>query len=870
MKFTLKDYQTEAVADVVKNLHKAKKRWHEDADTHAFSLTATTGAGKTVMAAAVFEALFYGEDDFDVEPDPTATVIWFSDDPSLNEQTRFRLLEASDKLNYSDLVVVENTFSSECFEPGKIYFLNTQKLSKKSLLVRGYDPDAEEAKSGQADLLAQARPDLRSHTVWEVLKNTIDDPNSTLYLVLDEAHRGMGSTASDASKKSTIIKRLINGAGSVPPIPIVWGISATVERFDQAMKVAKGRDTIANVVVDSKRVQDSGLLKDDIVLEIPHDTGQFDTVLLRRGVEKLRESTEAWQTYCEAEGLKPIVPLMVLQVPNKPNFDDLGKALDTLFEAWPDLKSSNIAHVFGERTNLKLGNHTVFYTEPQRVHDEQEIKVLLAKDAISTGWDCPRAEVMVSFRPAKDKTHITQLLGRMVRTPLARRIPGNERLNAVHCLLPFYDKENVKAVAEALMHGGGTETEPTLGGRRVLINPVTLEPNPLIKEDVWASFTALPSQLLPQHISKPVKRLTALAHELAQDNLLSDAGKKAHTEMHKVLNAALVRFKDEINTARKDVMTVEGVSLRAGLGDKKMSFDQFVEEADFVVIEDTYKKAARVLSPDLSRTYAEHLADNNDDAFSREEALLESHIEIAALSLVRDVAEYLNKEADDLTTKWLNEYRVEIKNLSDERQDSYRQIREMSKEPQDIDILKPRTWMHHTNALEADGSESILPTYSNHLMSDSEGLFPVELNKWELKVLETEISRSGFDSWYRNPERASQDSLAIAYIESEEYKLLRPDFLFFVRRQDGSIAVDIVDPHGIHLSDALPKLRGLAKYAERHKGIFRRIESIADPANKGQFRLLDLTSSKVREAIFVATDAKLLFNSDVAENYQTS
>lgn len=151
MKFTLKDYQTEAVADVLKNLHKAKKRWHEDADTHAFSLTATTGAGKTVMAAAVFEALFYGEDDFDFEADPTATVIWFSDDPSLNEQTRFRLLEASDKLNYNDMVVVENTFSFERFEPGKIYFLNTQKLSKNSLLVRGYDPDGEEVKTGQGN-----------------------------------------------------------------------------------------------------------------------------------------------------------------------------------------------------------------------------------------------------------------------------------------------------------------------------------------------------------------------------------------------------------------------------------------------------------------------------------------------------------------------------------------------------------------------------------------------------------------------------------------------------------------------------------------------------------------------------------------------
>ena len=57
MKFTLKDYQEEAVKDVLVNLKKASRRWREDKDKHAFSLTATTGAGKTVMAAAVFEAL---------------------------------------------------------------------------------------------------------------------------------------------------------------------------------------------------------------------------------------------------------------------------------------------------------------------------------------------------------------------------------------------------------------------------------------------------------------------------------------------------------------------------------------------------------------------------------------------------------------------------------------------------------------------------------------------------------------------------------------------------------------------------------------------------------------------------------------------
>jgi len=66
MKFTLNDeYQKDAVRDVLDNLKKARKRWREDGDRHAFSLTAPTGAGKTVMAAAAFEALFHGDDFFE-------------------------------------------------------------------------------------------------------------------------------------------------------------------------------------------------------------------------------------------------------------------------------------------------------------------------------------------------------------------------------------------------------------------------------------------------------------------------------------------------------------------------------------------------------------------------------------------------------------------------------------------------------------------------------------------------------------------------------------------------------------------------------------------------------------------------------------
>lgn len=862
MKFTLKDYQDEAVKEVLDRLRKARKRWHEDRDKHAFSLTATTGAGKTVMAAAVFEALFFGNDDYDFEPDPGAVVIWFSDDPSLNEQSRWRLQEASDRLTISDLVTVGNTFSGESFEPGKIYFLNTQKLSKNSLLVRGHDPDDPSLETADGQ---RVMPDMRSHTIWDTIQNTIEDPDLTLYLILDEAHRGMKEGGnSNGDGKPTIVRQLINGSGAVPGIPIVWGISATVQRFNDAIAGMQGRDTLHSVVVDSKKVQESGLLKDTINLDVPDETGDFSTVLLRRGTAKLRDISNAWAEYAkQQDDADTVQPLMVLQVPNSPDHKEIGKWLDTIFEQWPELPHDSIANVFGEHRTESFGGHYAPYIAPERVQESDWVRILVAKDAISTGWDCPRAEVMVSFRAAMDKTHITQLLGRMVRTPLARRIPGNERLNAVDCLLPHFDKKSVEAVVTSLMTGG--EAGEELPGRRVLINPREMRPNPAIPEETWEKLLSLPSQTLPKRLARPVRRLTALAHELAADGLVVDAGKKAHAEMHKVLDGAQVRYAEEIKKARESVLTVEGKTVKADVETKDMTFDDFVEAADYAVIEDAYKRAARLISPDLATTYSEHLASKAPDDEDPEDALIEAHTAIAAIGLVLDIKDALDTDAEKLSNQWLTEYRVQIKSLSDERQEVYRQIREMSADPLDVDLARPKTWLQPTTARQPDGKEEPLPRFENHLLCDEDGLFPGDFNSWEGKVVLAELARKGNVAWYRNPARASQDSLGVTFEDGGEVKIVRPDFIFFAQLDDGNIVADIIDPHGVHFGDALPRLKGLAKYAEENNGVYRRIDVVAEVG--GKFRVIDLSEASSRAAVMSAATVTDVYQSEVAHDY---
>ena len=74
-----------------------------------------------------------------------------------------------------------------------------------------------------------------------------------------------------------------------------------------------------------------------------------------------------------------------------------------------------------------------------------------------------------------------------------------------------------------------------------------------------------------------------------------------------------------------------------------------------------------------------------------------------------------------------------------------------------------------------------------------------------------------------------------------------------------------MDPHSHHLADALPKLKGLARYAEVNGAIYRRVEAVAEL--NGGYKLLDLKEASVREAVLAAFNTKSLYESAVAVEY---
>ena len=137
---------------------------------------------------------------------------------------------------------------------------------------------------------------------------------------------------------------------------------------------------------------------------------------------------------------------------------------------------------------------------------------------------------------------------------------------------------------------------------------------------------------------------------------------------------------------------------------------------------------------------------------------------------------YFDAEAEKLAKVWLAKYAPRIKMLIDDRKESYRQVVEMSTDPQSVDLVKPESRYEATKARE-DDKEIVFSIWNNHLLCDKDGKYPAELkSSWEQKVVETEAKRSGFVFWYHNPQQPGQSSLGIAYVEDKQYKIVRPDF----------------------------------------------------------------------------------------------
>lgn len=454
MKVELFPFQKKALADIRMNTAEAMESYRRRHVPQVVSFTAPTGAGKTIIMSAMIESVLCGDEYFPEQPD--AIIIWLSDSPQLNEQSKLKIDAKADKIRLSQCVTVsEDSFDRETFEDGHIYFLNTQKLAVSSRLTKNGDG--------------------RTYTIWETLANTVREKSERLYFIIDEAHRGMQGR--EASKATSIMQKFIKGSpeDKIPPMPLVIGMSATTERFNRLVEGTSS--TIHKSIVSVEEVRISGLLKDRIVITYPEeDSIHNDMAILQAAADDWKEKCDHWNQYCQEQHRAYVNPILVVQVMNgggsKLSDTDLDDCLAKIEERTGyRFTAGQVVHTFGQTTAaITVNGLEVGYEEPSRISDNRNIRVVFFKENLSTGWDCPRAETMMSFKHANDATYIAQLLGRMIRTPMQRRISVDDVLNDVHLYLPYFNEKTVSDVVEALQSAEG-ENIPTdiygetLGGK---------------------------------------------------------------------------------------------------------------------------------------------------------------------------------------------------------------------------------------------------------------------------------------------------------------------------------------------------------------------------------------------------------------------
>ena len=438
MKVELFPFQKTALARLRQSVATALGNYRSTHTPQVVSYTAPTGAGKTIVMSALIEAVYYGDELYPEQNE--AIFIWLSDSPQLNEQSRLKIDLKADKIRLNQCVVIsDDSFDMEELEDGHIYFLNTQKLSKSSNLTK--------------------HSDGRQYTIWETLANTVRNKADRLYFIIDEAHRGAQS-ARDLTKNTTIMQKFLKGsqADRLPPMPVVIGMTATPQRFN---RLAEGiQSTTHYVKTTADEVRASGLLKDRIIITYPEHSGN-DMAVLQAATDEWRQKWDHWYQYCYEQHYGQVNPILVIQVQNGSGHQisatDLDECLRIMEERLGDrFLEGQVVHAFGEGTpTLQIGGLDVPYCEPSRIADDKYIKVVFFKETLSTGWDCPRAEVMMSFRRAVDYTYIAQLLGRMVRTPTQQHINVDETLNDVHLYLPQFNEATVYDVVKALQDEEG-------------------------------------------------------------------------------------------------------------------------------------------------------------------------------------------------------------------------------------------------------------------------------------------------------------------------------------------------------------------------------------------------------------------------------
>ena len=374
----LKNFQTKAVSDLIDKSQKLLKL----SGNRKLIFRSPTGSGKTIMMAEYIERFVLDKissDDF--------CFIWATPRKTLTLQSKSKLEKY---FQYKKLLKCSefHELQDNKISTNEVLFLNWESINKsnKNTIVRDNE---------------------RDFYLQKILENTRDEKREII-LIIDESHH---------HATSEISKNLISE------------FSAKISVEVSATPTIINPDEIINVDIEDVKLE--ALIKKSVKLNEGLENiyeNERIKIKLKDGTENfiLNEAINKRNVLLDSykKENKKINPLLLIQLPDRKTGEE-------------DRLKTEIEVFLKKKHNISIDNGklAIYLSEDKQnleniSKNDNAVEVLIFKQAIALGWDCPRAQILVLFRDWKNLSFSIQTIGRIMRMPDA--ISGyyqNDELN---------------------------------------------------------------------------------------------------------------------------------------------------------------------------------------------------------------------------------------------------------------------------------------------------------------------------------------------------------------------------------------------------------------------------------------------------------
>ena len=370
---TPKEYQDKAVEKLLSR----SKEILTEGKSKTIVFQSPTGSGKTFMMSQYIYELIGENEDRDI------CFLWFSIGKGNLHKQSFESLDETFQ-GYPECYLLEDEFfgTRESIAKNEVVVVNWEKLR------------SQDKKTGEWKNLLMK--DKETVNFRELVKNTQEE-DKTVVLIIDESH---SNATSDRAMflRDEIVK---------PDLTIEMSATPPVLAGDE------------KVVVDPKDVIDAGMIKKEIIIndgldKIEDDEITSQELILESAFLKRKELKKLF----EGKGLD-INPLVLIQIPTGESGKDKKEFVEKFLES-KKITTKN------KKLAIWLNEEKVNQDKDFIKQSNDKVEFLIFKQAIDTGWDCPRAQILVKFRETKSITFEIQTVGRILRMPEAQHYTEDE------------------------------------------------------------------------------------------------------------------------------------------------------------------------------------------------------------------------------------------------------------------------------------------------------------------------------------------------------------------------------------------------------------------------------------------------------------